>query len=665
MKITKKELNKYLLIFFGSILLLLLILPGLKLISYPKEGTYSNRIIKSSLSFVTEDPVETKRLYKIAESKLLPIYDKDLTLIPILTDRLEEELRRSKKSKEIEIILKSAKAYNLEKLIKESKTYLTNWLNIGVLKAEEAIPQKFSLKIISTEKITYQNIYQPNLLFYEELRRECTTTPSLIAYYFLIPNVKFNSQETKEKKEELKKSIQPVYVKVEAGEKIVGDGELVDRIAALKLKHLAHLQQRFSFRTAVGIALLLILSLIWGLTYLIRYCKQIWENNRLLALLFLLFLFFAAWGRLFCNLKGAYIPYLIPSAAFSILVAIMLHERLALFSSLLMGIILALQFNWRLEILLYHLAGSFSGIYLLKEVRTRGELLKAAACVAVGYILVIFIYALVKAQIPISYSICGLVNGVLVYFVVMSTLPLLENIFRLATKFKLMELSSLDAPLLKQLAQNAPGTYQHSINVGNLAEAAAVNIGAEPILVRAGGYYHDLGKMRRPEYFIENLQPNEESKHTNISPTLSAAILKSHVKEGIEIAEAHSLPAAIIDIIAQHHGTSLMTYFYRHAANNAKDNKLREEEFRYPGPKPTNKEAALIMLADAVEAAVRTLPKPSPQKIESITKKTLTDKLTDGQLDLSNITFKDISMISETFVTMLTRLYHSRIEYPH
>jgi len=242
----------------------------------------------------------------------------------------------------------------------------------------------------------------------------------------------------------------------------------------------------------------------------------------------------------------------------------------------------------------------------------------------------------------------------------LSFLPLLEDALNSATVFRLQELSDLNAPILKQLLSVAPGTYSHSVTVAHLAETAAREIGADALLARVGAYYHDIGKIDKPEYFIEN--QSGYNKHDEINPRLSATVLRGHVKFGLEKADSLRLPQAIREIIEQHHGTSLISYFYAQAKKESAD--TNESEFRYPGPLPASKEAAVVMLADNVEAASRTLKKPTVAKLEQFVKDLVMGRLTSGQLSMSSLSFRDVELIQKSFVKVLSGHYHSRIEYP-
>ena len=247
-------------------------------------------------------------------------------------------------------------------------------------------------------------------------------------------------------------------------------------------------------------------------------------------------------------------------------------------------------------------------------------------------------------------------------------IPLVEMAFGFSTDIKLLELANLDQPLLRELMVQAPGTYHHSVIVSNMAEASAEAIKANPLLAKVASYYHDIGKMKKPHYFIEN-QAGKENKHDKLAPSMSGLIITSHVKDGVELAKEHKLNKEIIDIIEQHQGTKLISYFYQKAKDQAaaKGNKamqVKEEDFRYPGPKPQTKEAGLVMLADMVEAATRSLPDHSPARIQGTVQRIINNVFADGQLDECDLTLKDLHEIAKSFNMTLSGIFHERVEYP-
>jgi putative nucleotidyltransferase with HDIG domain len=246
---------------------------------------------------------------------------------------------------------------------------------------------------------------------------------------------------------------------------------------------------------------------------------------------------------------------------------------------------------------------------------------------------------------------------------VMFILPIFESIFDATTDFTLMELSDLNRPLLRRLIIEAPGTYHHSLMVGNLVEGVAEEVGANGLQARVGAYYHDIGKLAKPEYFFENKGDNV-NKHEKLTPRMSALILASHVKEGIELAKQEKLPRIVVDAIREHHGTTVMAYFYQRALEYDSHDSVNVNDFRYPGPRPSSKETALIMLADSTEAAVRSLESPTAPRIRAIVRKIIESRMNDGELDESGLTLNDIAVVREKFIQLLTGVFHSRIPYP-
>jgi putative nucleotidyltransferase with HDIG domain len=255
-------------------------------------------------------------------------------------------------------------------------------------------------------------------------------------------------------------------------------------------------------------------------------------------------------------------------------------------------------------------------------------------------------------------------NGFISAFFVVATLKLFEHFFNVLTNFSLLEIADSNRPVLKRMALEAPGTWQHSLTVSQLSEAAADAIGANALLTRAGAYYHDIGKIAKSAYFTEN-QMYTDNKHDKIEPSMSRLVILNHVKEGIELAKKHKLHPIIIDFIPQHHGTSLIYYFYQKAIEGAEEGEsVQEENFRYPGPKPQTKETAIVLLADSVEGATRALDEPTPTRIEETVKKIVNNKFIDGQMDECSLTLKEINKISSTFIRILSAMYHARIKYP-
>ncbi len=360
------------------------------------------------------------------------------------------------------------------------------------------------------------------------------------------------------------------------------------------------------------------------------------------------------------------IGFALPVAAGAMLVSLLLDFHLALGFSFVVSVLLGISFQGDPFIPIYYFLGSIVAALSVIQCKKRTAVLKAGALTMLVNLLVIFGIDLYQGELVtrLWYDLsAGFVGAVGVTMIVSVTLPFFETVFDIATDIKLLELLDPNHPLLKELVYKSPGTYHHSIVIGNLAEAAAETIGENPILARVGAYYHDVGKIHKPEYFIEN-QRRTENKHDRLMPSMSSLIIASHVKEGVEVARLHKLPSAVIDIIHQHHGTSLITYFYQKAKELQPFVVTAEEDYRYPGPRPRTKVAAIVMLADSVEAASRTLDDPSPQRIQALTNSVITRIFLDDQLSMCDLTLKDLRDISRSFNLILSGIFHHRIDYP-
>jgi putative nucleotidyltransferase with HDIG domain len=361
--------------------------------------------------------------------------------------------------------------------------------------------------------------------------------------------------------------------------------------------------------------------------------------------------------------------YTMPFAFGAVLVALLVDINLGIIASMMIGSLIGL-FYGDIYLSAYVLMGSFAGIYSIRQYKDRAAILKAGLTIGIANVATLIGIGFLQ-QHPFTLSaVAGkagiaLTGGMLTSALVSMLLPALEALFKITTDIRLIELSNLNAPVLRRLSVDAPGTYHHSLMVGNLAEAAADAIGANPLLVRVGAYYHDIGKMLKPEYFVEN-QLFGINKHENLSPSMSCLIIASHVKDGLELAKEMGLAQRIRDMIPQHHGTRVMTYFYQKAKDlhELQNQEVLETDFRYPGPKPQSKEAAIIMMADSVEAASRTLSNPTAVQIQGMINRLVDAIVADNQLDECDITMRDIRLVKLSFFKVLTGLYHRRIDYP-
>ena len=359
--------------------------------------------------------------------------------------------------------------------------------------------------------------------------------------------------------------------------------------------------------------------------------------------------------------------YAIPFAFAAVLVTLLVDPNVGFLVSIALSILSGLYYG---DIYLgtYVMVGSLAGIYSSRQYKERAAVLKAGLTIGIVNTLGLLAIGFLRGG-PLTSSTAffklsiALLSGMLASALASMLLPALESLFKITTDIRLLELSNLNAPILRRLSVEAPGTYHHSLMVGTLAEAAAEAIGANPLLVRVAAYYHDLGKMLKPEYFVEN-QVFGINKHETLSPSMSCLIIASHVKDGLELAKEIGLSQRIRDMIPQHHGTRIMTYFYQKAKEAAKNQEVIEADFRYPGPKPQTKEAAIMMMADSVEAASRTLSNPSPAQVQGMINRVVDAIVADNQFDECDITLRDIRLVKESFFKILTGIYHRRIDYP-
>jgi putative nucleotidyltransferase with HDIG domain len=385
------------------------------------------------------------------------------------------------------------------------------------------------------------------------------------------------------------------------------------------------------------------------------------KGYNLLYLIFLVVIFFAVSDTI---IKRQLPFYFIPFSLIPMLATILFSDLpISLWLSLILSMILALLSKGNIYLAIMVLNSSILSSLLVYGIRRRSQIIRAGILVGIIQAIGLFFMENFMVNEPIPY-LAIFVNGWICGIIVVGLLPIFEYLFKTITNISLLEMSDLNHPLLKDMILNAPGTYHHSLVVGHLSEAACEAVGANALLSRIGAYYHDIGKIDKAEYFVENQAP-DLTKHDNLAPSMSRLVIINHVKEGVELAKKHKLNPRIADFILQHHGNSLVYYFYRRALESQnKDNEVKEDVFRYPGPKANTKETAIVMLADSVEAASRTLKEPTPAKIEELVHKVINNKFIDGQLDECNLTLKDLERIARVFIRILTHIYHARVAYP-
>jgi cyclic-di-AMP phosphodiesterase PgpH len=505
-----------------------------------------------------------------------------------------------------------------------------------------------------------------------------------LATALIKPNVTSNNRDTQLKKELARKAVKPSFYQVKTGEMIVREGERIGPEHLIKLSAENKLiEGKNTLKRVPGMAALIaiFLAAIYA-SGLIKFKSSGDDSKHLIFLaITLLALFLFTWAydfvaeeiaRGFHSLNYKTLLFATPIACGAMLIAVFQGMGVAVILSLVISLLASLEIQGGEEFFIYFFVSSILAAYWVKDYRERGIVIRTGLKVGLVNVLLCLSIQMsygsfFSTDTPIA-VLAGLLGGILSGVISTGIIPLVEMSFGFSTDFKLLELGNLDQPLLRELMVQAPGTYHHSVIVSNMAEASAEAINANPLLAKVASYYHDIGKMKKPQYFIEN-QAGKENRHDKLAPSMSALIITSHVKEGVELAREHNLNKEIIDIIEQHQGTKLISYFYQKAKDQTalkgtKAFQIKEEDFRYPGPKPQTKEAGLVMLADMIEAATRSLTDHSPSRIQGTVQRIINNVFADGQLDDCEITLKDLHEIAKSFNITLSGIYHYRVEYP-
>ncbi len=487
------------------------------------------------------------------------------------------------------------------------------------------------------------------------------------------PTEIYDNQKTEELKKEAEANVQPV--KIIEGEVIVKSDQIITPDIYRQLELLGIISNDISLKPLIGLGIFIIV--LMSSLYYFFYSWDISEEKKqnyliLTSIVFVVTLLLMKIVGLMEKLEINDIGFLFPAAFAGMIIRILLNERIAMIMVFILSACASLVFHNQLtgaidiEVAMYTLFSGISGVLFLSNREQRANILRAGFYVVIVNILIIsFLILLRDAQFTsmeyVYYAIFALVSGIGSAILTIGFLPFFEAGFGILSAMRLVELSNPNHPLLKKLLTEAPGTYHHSVMVANLAEAACESIEANGLLARVGCYYHDVGKTKRPHFFIEN-QMNMENPHNHVSPETSKNIIISHATDGAEMLRKHKLPKEIVDIAEQHHGTTLLKFFYHKTLEQGND--VQEEAFRYPGPKPQSREAAVINIADSVEAAVRSMSSPTPEEIKKLVNNIINDRLQDGQFDECDLTLKQIQKVKHTLCETLNGIFHSRIEYP-
>jgi hypothetical protein len=684
-----------------------------------EPGAVANEDIIAPADIKVEDAAETARRRAEAESKVLPVFDYIARSTREAVSRIEQLFavgRNSQNQTEEQLLESIERATGLildrELLAALSKrrfsaeleklliTHLESALASGVVLSHNQLIKLGPLGITRRDPRSGQEVTITDLSHIRDiitaraaLRSEKIAWP---AYYdrrerllfgellgsLVVPNLIYNEAETEARRRAARDGASPAIITAQKGKPIVVRGETVTPAKSALIE--AASRYRPAGQRAVefaGTLIIVMLSLLVLWQYMIRYQQRHMRVRRHFLLQATIFFVTIAATRLFFlvaplaaqrfwypfDSQLAY-HYLAPMAMGAALVTLLTDAHAAFVFSAILALLVGLL-SGNAYLAAYVLISSAGAIYHIKGCRERAALIRSGLSIGAVNAAAALALDLVGAnQLQLGTALvdsaCGFMSGMMATAMASVLLPFFEWAFEVTTDIKLLELSNLNLPLLRQLAERAPGTYHHSIMVGLLAEAAAEAIGADALFARVACYYHDIGKIVRPSYFVEN-QGYLENKHEGLSPRMSSIVLANHVKQGIELARKHKLPPRIISIIPQHHGTGLMKFFYYKAREAAEDDSAAlEKEFRYPGPKPQTKEAAIIMIADSVEAAARTIKEPTPSKLRNMVDTIIGRLRDDGQFDECNITLRELNIVAESLVKALIGIYHHRIAYP-
>ncbi|WP_423407440.1 HD family phosphohydrolase [Heyndrickxia sp. MSNUG] len=490
--------------------------------------------------------------------------------------------------------------------------------------------------------------------------------------YAVVQNEFYDSDATEELRQQAMDGVEPV--RILEGQILVDEGQLISRDIYKKLQLVGLLESENSYKPFIGLAMIVSL-ILFAFYFIFNEMENADKKQKYLLIFSIIFITSILLMKLvsiFEEFEYSEVGYIFPAAMGAMLIKILINERLALFQTVVLAISGTIIFNegitgtLNVTVGIYILASGLAAILFLQKQNQRSKILQAGLFVSViNLIIIVSNIFLRNSQYSGMeygfYLIAAFLSGITSAVLTIGLLPFFEAGFGILSTLRMIELSNPNHPLLRKILTEAPGTYHHSVMVANLSEAACESIGANGLLARVGCYYHDIGKTKRPQFFIEN-QINMDNPHDKLPALTSKNIIIAHATDGAEMLRKHRMPKEIIDIAEQHHGTTLLKFFYHKAKQNGHD--VKEEDFRYPGPKPQTKESAVIGIADSVEAAVRSLAHPTHEQIETLVRNIIADRLQDGQLGECDITLKELDTVADTLCETLKGIFHSRIEYP-
>lgn len=604
------------------------------------------------------------------EEKVDRIYEKNFSdfdeglLINFLINHEEQQYSEKLKSTISFVLNNGLSALNKDQLLQ----YSDKGIILKRIKETEITQEKVEVAQITAGDEVLQTVNEYVVENFQELNAENVRVLVNSATNFLKPNIFYNNEESIKLVNEEVRTVRPVLNTIKKGAIVIRRGEEINDENFPKLEAITLYTSNFNLKAIVGIGILLLILLFLSTVPFFDEGMKIDLKKYLVLVSFTLFTVFYAYLLTLIKNLPHYIVFsvFIPIAGITMNAEVLYKRRFSLTLALVLPVFLMLISGNDPYTFIFSIGSGLIAIYAVKNAEKRSDILKSSLFIVITNELILTAVGLLKelnSREFITLLTWGAGNGIFSVVLSLGTIPFFEILLNIPTNFRLLELSDLNTPMMKRIQIEAPGTYHHSINVANMAENAARYIKANPLIVRVAALYHDIGKIPNAQYYIENSKG--ESLHNLIKPSLSNSILKAHIKIGVEMASSIKLPEEVIDVIEQHHGTSLMKYFYYQALEKKEEGtEIDKHDYHYPGPKPQTREAAIVMLADTVEAASRTLQNPSAKRIEELVNEIIESKFREGQFNESSLTLRGLMKISIAFRRYLTGVYHSRIEYP-
>ena len=655
-----------------------------------KEGEVAPRDIVALETIEFVDEKATEKLKEEALKSIREVYNLNLASIENVENEINDffsdigrsrdvvNIGREDQDRDIQDINLSGDSLSDNHLMEISEKYFLepeDTVMLNLLKIDQSSLEEIEESVYFTiRKVMQQGVKEGDI---EEAKKQIVseineissntynaTIASEIGKNFIKPSLFLDVEATEKKRQDILEAVRDVKSIIRKDQIIIRKGEIVTATHIERLRALGLQNTNLQFQNILGLLLINTLFILLLGLYINIYHKIVYSDINKLILLSIIYVFMMFVAKIAGEISG----YLIPVAFASMLIAITIDSRLALWMTFIISFNIGFIFLGEINYIIVALTGGLISVFSIRKATQRSSLTRAGLLISITNIFSISALGLIyrtSYQMILENCMWGVLNGFISAILTIGILPFFESVFDITSSFRLMELSNPNQPLLKQLLVEAPGTYHHSVVVGNLAETAAEEVGANSLLTRVGAYYHDIGKLKRPYFFTEN-QEAYKNTHDDMEPSLSALVIASHVKDGVDMAKKFRLPKAITDIINQHHGTGLISYFFHRAlqSNGSKSAVVNEDNYRYSGPKPKSKEAGIILLADMLEAEARTLNSPTSSRIKSLTQNVINRNLENGQLDECNLTLRDLNKIKDIFSRIFIGMFHSRVEYP-